>query len=462
MKRQWVGSTLIVASLAAALAGCAGAAEVESTPTAVVAIQPTIAPAEAVPTATEMPPMRFDMGVTGSGVVRAAQDADLFFQVPGTVDQVLTEEGAQVQEGDLLAILDVRSFDLEVRRAEAALASAEAQESGLTEEPRAAEVAAANAQIAQARAALAQLQAGAKPQDIESAEASVAAAEANLAQTRDQLSAAKTNAELQLEQAANQLRNAQAEYSRIYWENRELQDQLRRFGRELSQEARDREEAALRAVQSAEAALEQARVSYEQAQQAEVEGIRAAEQQVVQARAALEKLLLPPDADQVAAAESAIAQAAAARDRLIPAPFESQQEQAAAAISQAQVALEIARINRERAELRAPFDGVIATVGIDPGDPAQTAGTPAIRIVDVANLRIEVQISDTDIGRVELGQAAEVRADAMPEKVYPGTVSFIAPTATVTGNVRTYLVRIQLDDQAGLRDGMSVRVDIQQ
>lgn len=75
-------------------------------------------------------------------------------------------------------------------------------------------------------------------------------------------------------------------------------------------------------------------------------------------------------------------------------------------------------------------------------------------------MRVEVNISDTDIARVREGQVAEVRADAVPDEVYLGTVSYIAPTATVVGNVRTYTVRIVLDRQEGLRSGMSVRVNI--
>ena len=60
----------------------------------------------------------------------------------------------------------------------------------------------------------------------------------------------------------------------------------------------------------------------------------------------------------------------------------------------------------------------------------------------------------------EVGEAAEVRADAMPEKVYKGKVTFIAPTATTVGTIRTYLVRVAVDSQEGLRAGMSARVDI--
>ncbi len=401
-----------------------------------------------------------ELPISGAGVVRAAREADLLFQVTGTVAEVYVEEGDTVQEGDLLAILDVRSFDLDIERAEAQLANAQSQEIALGEGGRSADLASANAQVRQAEANLAQVRSGPRQPEIDNAQAAVAAAQANLQQRRDQLSAQKTNAELQVQTAANNVRTAQDNYSRIYWENRELEEDLRRFGRELPQEAKDREAQALRQVQDAETALEQAKINLENAQQAEITGIQAAEEQLAQAQAQLDRLLLPPDANQVAAAEAQLAQARAARARLNPDPTESQQEQVAAAIRQAEVAIEVARINREKAELRAPFGGVVSIVNVDPGDPASTGTLQAIQIVDADNLRVEVQISDSDIARVELGQQANIRVDAIPDRQYTGTVSFIAPTATSSGNVRTYLVRIELDDQEDLRDGMSVRVDI--
>jgi multidrug efflux pump subunit AcrA (membrane-fusion protein) len=71
--------------------------------------QATAAPAPTVaPTAA--PPAEINLGISGSGEIKAAQDADLVFQAQGTVDQVLVKEGATVKKGDLLAILDMRAF----------------------------------------------------------------------------------------------------------------------------------------------------------------------------------------------------------------------------------------------------------------------------------------------------------------------------------------------------------------
>ena len=80
--------------------------------------------------------------------------------------------------------------------------------------------------------------------------------------------------------------------------------------------------------------------------------------------------------------------------------------------------------------------------------------------MDISKLRVEVQISDVDIGHVSVGQKAELRVDGLPDKVFTGKVNYIAPTATEVGTLRTYLVKLDLDSQEGLRAGMSARVDL--
>jgi len=301
--------------------------------------------------------------------------------------------------------------------------------------------------------------------------------ETNLQSARDQLSFAKTQAELQVLQATEALTQAQARFSqaKYNWEyvqetgndpivpsvstptgatrpNRLSDGQRESYGSAFVQA-----EAALR---TAERAVELAMRAAEQARRAEINGVKIAEAQVVQAQTNLEKVQLPADRDRIAAAEAALAQARAAEVRLIPDPRESQLAAAAASVAQAESALTLAQINRERAELRAPFDGVIAVVNIDPGDSSVLQGRPAIQIVDDQELRVEAQISDVDITRVILGQTVNVTVDGFAGESFPGTVSFIAPTATTNGSVRTYQVYVTLERQDGLRAGMNARVTI--
>lgn len=461
--------------LSIGLAAC-GAPTAEQGVTATVTPNvPTITPE---PTTEAEPEFAFVRGVSGIGEIKAAQSAELIFAVIGTVETVEVEEGDIIKEGDLLATLDMRPFDQQIRQAEAALTNAQAQSAGLYEGPRAAEVTAAQSQIQSAQARLNQIYAGPKAEDITTAETNVAQAQTQLQSTRDQLSLSKTQAEAQVTQATEALKISQASYAQAKSNWEFVQDTGQNpqqpvlgvdpEGNEIESDVVDaqRESYYAQFVQ-AEAALRQAEqnvqnavVTAEEARKAEIIGIEAAEQNVAQAQTSLDKLLLPPDADVVAGAEAQIAGARAQLDTITAPPRASTQAQATAAIAQAEVALDSAKLSREQAELRAPFDGVVATINIDPGDPSAAGGVPAMTIVDVSALHVDVQISDVDIENVQVDQIATVYVEAVSRGTFSGTVSYIAPTATVQGTIRTYLVRVTLDELEGLRPGMRARVEL--
>ncbi|EFO80285.1 secretion protein HlyD family protein [Oscillochloris trichoides DG-6] len=461
---------------------------------------PAAAPTSAAPA--------ISVGVVATGEVAARQIADLGFRVPGTVDQVLVEEGSVVTEGQELARLDLRELDLQVAQAEAQVASAKANYQRVIDGATPQQIAAARAQVAQASAGLRQTQgavtdqdiaaaeanvqqalarqadilAGPKATDMQQAQAAVQQAQANLDIQRTNLSAGKERARLQMESAANALRNAQDAYSRIYWSNRELEDK----GRDVPQALKDQEAQARRMVDDAGIAFENAKLAYEQSIQNEIDGIAAAEGQVSQAQATLQKLIDGATDDQRAAAAAAVAQAqanlnklkgeqragqvaqaqaglAAAQanlSQLTADPTEATVAGALAQVQAAEAARDAAKLNRDKASLVAPFAGIVSIVNIDPGDLATGTGMMVIQVVDVSELRIEVNISDTDVAKVHEGQTATIEVDAIPGQTFTGKVDYVAPTATVSGTIRTYAVRIVLDSQEGLRAGMSARVTI--
>jgi HlyD family secretion protein len=214
------------------------------------------------------------------------------------------------------------------------------------------------------------------------------------------------------------------------------------------------------ALHKAELTLQQSQVDAGQARQAEITGIQAAQEQVALAQTSVDKLNLPNTADTVAMAQAALDQAKANVAKLNPAPSDSDLARTSASVRQAQATLDAAKLDREHAELRAPFDGEVAAINIDPGDPSSTSGQAPMRLINTSTLHVDVNISDVDIGRVTQGQPARIVAEALAGKEATGKVSYIAPAATVSGNLRTYLVRIALDSPAGLRPGMSVRVTL--
>lgn len=439
------------------LGACASFGAGEPTPTPDLAAEPEI------------------VQVVADARVLPARSAELRFQIGGVVAEVLVAEGETVAAGAPLARLDARELDLRIAEARASLEQASARYeqavSGATPEEIAAaeaavsqadaltrqaagsvspqERAAARAELDEARAALARLAAGPRDTEAEQARAALARAEAELQRQRDNLSAAKTDAELRLEQAANALRNAQDAYSKIYWENENIRDSL--GDREMPRDRIDAEAAADRAVKDAEAALEQARVAAERARQDEIGGVQAAEAGVADARARLDQLLAGAESDQLAAARARVARAEANLAELSGAERAGQVEAAAAAaeraraelaqvsagpraadialaqaqVRAAEVAVRQAELAFEHATLSAPFAGTVMDLGLVVGelpDPAE----PAVLLADLSAWRLETSdLTELDIAAVREGARAEISFDAVPDLTLEGVVTRI-------------------------------------
>jgi multidrug efflux pump subunit AcrA (membrane-fusion protein) len=94
--------------------------------------------------------------VTAVGSVRPGAESVLSFEISGRVTDVLVRPGDRLKRGQPLASLDGSDAELQVRSAEASLASAQAQLDQLVAGPKAEDIRAAEGQLASAEAALAQ------------------------------------------------------------------------------------------------------------------------------------------------------------------------------------------------------------------------------------------------------------------------------------------------------------------
>jgi HlyD family secretion protein len=138
---------------------------------------------------------------------------------------------------------------------------------------------------------------------------------------------------------------------------------------------------------------------------------------------------------------------------------------AEAQLREAEAAVSVARAARAKAELVAPFAGVLAELRVDRGDHVQP-GTVIAEVVDDTSLRVEATLDEADIGRVRIGQPASLRLDALPGRPLAGHVSRLDPTVLKDEKgARTLRFEIEVDDPGaarggGLRPGMSANVDI--
>jgi HlyD family secretion protein len=475
-------------------------------------------------------PQATDERLVAEGKVVPLQHALLSLPAGGIVATVLVTEGDRVTAGQPLLRLDRARAEANVAQAEAILAQAEAAyeklRAGATPEEIAiaeaqlrasegqlrqtegsvtgADLRAAEAQLAQAQAQLAELQAGPKKPDLRGSEAQLAQAQANLTTQRDQLSAAKTNAQLQMEQRVNDLTRAQSAYATALQNWQYVQDTGKdplnetidpKTGKRTRLKVNDQQrqqyydayvqaEAALR---SAETAVQQARVAYDTARQAEVSGIQLAEQQLASSQASFDKLRVGADADELAAARAQVASSRANLDKLggeqrsgalaaAQATMEEAQANlnrlrvgaperdlavASAEVQRAKATLRLAQVALDETELRAPFSGVVAMLDLKTGEYV-APGTPSIHLADLATWQIETtDLTELDVVRVSVGSPVTITFDAIPGLELSGTVSRVRPFGENKQGDITYVVTIRPDRQdERLRWNMTSAVSI--
>lgn len=133
--------------------------------------------------------------------------------------------------------------------------------------------------------------------------------------------------------------------------------------------------------------------------------------------------------------------------------------------------LEKARDNLGKTTIRAPMDGIITLIDCEAGEiaQAQTAFTQGKTLMVLSNLsqfEVEVDIDETDIADLEVGQGAKIEIDAFPDTTFAGSVVEIGNTATAAGYGTTdqgtnFKVKVALIDvNPKIRPGMSATVDI--
>jgi HlyD family secretion protein len=140
-------------------------------------------------------------------------------------------------------------------------------------------------------------------------------------------------------------------------------------------------------------------------------------------------------------------------------------------IQQAQASLKSTLDSLSKTIYYSPIDGVITSLPVEEGEVAvigmlNIAGTVLLTIADLSIMEVEVEVDETDVVGVTLGQKADVKVDALPNQVLDGTVteigsSAIAKLTSSQQESRDFLVTITLaKPPATLKPGLSASADI--
>ncbi len=127
-------------------------------------------------------------------------------------------------------------------------------------------------------------------------------------------------------------------------------------------------------------------------------------------------------------------------------------------LANAEFQLLTARRDLENAKVRAPLSGVVTEEFVTVGS-ILVPGAPVAHVIDIDNLKMDVQIGERDILKIRVGIGVEIVSDLYPKEVFVGKVAAVNPKGDAA---LTFPVDIALkgDAQKPLYDGMSARADI--
>ena len=149
----------------------------------------------------------------------------------------------------------------------------------------------------------------------------------------------------------------------------------------------------------------------------------------------------------------------------------SRVDAARATLRQAEATLEKARHDLAKVTIRAPMAGLITRLNVEEGENAimgtlNNPGTVLLTIADLSTMEAEINVDETEVVDIVLGQPAGIEIDAFPDTTFTGEVTEIgnSPIYTSTGQSQQavdFKVTITLLDQVpGVRPGLSAQADI--
>jgi HlyD family secretion protein len=131
-----------------------------------------------------------------------------------------------------------------------------------------------------------------------------------------------------------------------------------------------------------------------------------------------------------------------------------------AQVEQAQAGVANAEANLQNSEIVAPISGVVTQQDAKVGQQA-SPGVPLVSIIGNGGFEVDAGVSETDIGKVAIGNPVTMTLDAFPDQTFTGSVFYVAPAETDTNGVITYLTKISFDKtDVTLKSGLTANVDI--
>jgi len=423
--------------------------------------------------------------LVGSRAKVAQARENLTMQRQQTVAQIVSAEQAvetaklRLAQAEKAAELQTTTSATAIEQAQQALESARARLAQSEEQaeiqPRLTEssIAQAKSSLAAAKAAYQQTKSASVPQLLTGAQASLDQAKANFdyagknLERQQQLLAKGFVARSQVDSAEQSYQVAKAQ----------LDTAKNKFDT-VKDDAQQTLDAAQARVDQAEAALNNAEANSTQDKLKEHD-VAASRAAVKQAEAGLKtaqanQIQNSLKQDDVAAARAALKQSQSSLDNaranaLQVGMREKDITQAMAQVTRSEASVTNALTQLGYTTITAPRDGIVMKKYIDPGSIVTAgrssiggtgAGVSLVDLADVSRMFALVNVDETDIAQIALGQEVDVTLDAYPNELFTGAVTKISPQTLTDQNVTTVPVTVEIETpDLRMKPGMNATCD---
>ena len=411
------------------------------------------------------------VAATGSVTAQTGAEVKIGSQITGRIKRLYADVGSKVKANDIIAELDLPDVEAQLQQAQASLAAArtrlQQQLSGVGMEKTQTRQAIAEAQanVNSAKAKLASAQAGLKlqttqtPNDIRRAQSAVSVAQAALSTALSNQKQVDASVSLQISNAEQQVNQAKATANNADINLKRQQMLLAKgfVAQSVVDNAQEQATVAESQVSTAQQNVQLTRDKVAADKQNAADQVSQARQNVESAQAALASAQAGTYTDtarqaDVDNAQAQVRQAEAALQTALGNVTQDvlkQQDikQAQEAVTQAEAQVKYNKAQLDKTVIRTPISGTVLQLASQQGETlAAGLSAPTLIIVaDLNRLQVDVFVDETDIGKVKIGQEADVVVDAFPKTPFTGKVTKVASGSTIQQGVITYDVTIALE-----------------
>ena len=132
---------------------------------------------------------------------------------------------------------------------------------------------------------------------------------------------------------------------------------------------------------------------------------------------------------------------------------QQQLDQAKLATQNAKLRLQASQRKVSDANIKSPINGIINKRYIEVGAFVNTQGTQLFEIVDVSKLKLKVNINESQVANLKIGDQIEIRSSVFPNDKFSGKVTFIAAKADATLNFPVE-IEVENSNKNTLKAGM--------